>query len=428
MAEFAIQAERLGKRYRIGEREPYQTLRDQVARLGQSIRRGTSAHEPERTFWALQDISFQLRRGEVLGVIGPNGAGKSTLLKILARITEPTTGSALIRGRVGSLLEVGTGFHPELTGRDNVYLAAAVLGMGRREIQGKFDAIVEFSGVERFIDTPVKHFSTGMQTRLAFAVAAHLEPEVLLVDEVLAVGDAAFQQKCLGKMGEVASSGRTVLCVSHHMATITSLCSTGLWLEEGRIRGFGAVNEVVAGYLSHAHARAGEGTVTKIQRKGGDTSRVRTVSFQARIAGQDSAPRTGAPAEFMVGYAAARTDQMLKLNVLITIKDERGASVFACKTSMTDRQNFRDIAATGRVVCRIEWLPLLAGTYSVDIRLKDEQGESERLINAASFMVIDVGESGMVLPASGVFGSMAVPQTWQWLPAEGQEVVSETAV
>ncbi|HEX6106150.1 MAG TPA: ABC transporter ATP-binding protein, partial [Gemmatimonadales bacterium] len=220
MSDLAIRAEGLGKQYRLGRMERYPTLRDAlVSAARRPFARRSDVGGPE-TLWALRDVSFEVPRGEVLGVIGHNGAGKSTLLKILSRIAEPTTGRAVLHGRIGSLLEVGTGFHPELTGRENVYLNGAILGMRRAEIARQFDRIVEFAEVERFIDTPVKHFSSGMYMRLAFAVAAHLEPEILIVDEVLAVGDAAFQRKCLGRMEDVAHGGRTVLFVSHSLDAI----------------------------------------------------------------------------------------------------------------------------------------------------------------------------------------------------------------
>jgi lipopolysaccharide transport system ATP-binding protein len=260
MSDIAIHVESLSKQYRIGKKqEKYKTLRDTLAdafvapfrRAGNLLRgQATSAAELDETIWALKDISFEVKRGEVVGIIGRNGAGKSTLLKILSRITEPTEGYADICGRVGSLLEVGTGFHQELTGRENVYLNGAILGMTRVEIERKFDEIVAFSEVEKFMDTPVKHYSSGMYLRLAFAVAAHLEPEILLVDEVLAVGDAAFQKKCLGKMGNVAQEGRTVLFVSHNMGAITQLCEWALWLDNGQLRLTGPSSDVVAAYLS----------------------------------------------------------------------------------------------------------------------------------------------------------------------------------
>jgi lipopolysaccharide transport system ATP-binding protein len=238
MSDVAIRVEGLGKRYRIGERERYTALRDVLTRAAtapfRAWRNGTTPADDQSHIWALKDVSFQVKRGEVVGVIGRNGAGKSTLLKILSRITEPTEGGADVHGRVGSLLEVGTGFHPELTGRENVYLNGAILGMKRTEIEHKFDEIVAFAEVERFIDTPVKHYSSGMHMRLAFAVAAHLEPEILVVDEVLAVGDAEFQKKCIGKMSEVASHGRTVLFVSHNLMAVRRLCTRGVVFDRGR--------------------------------------------------------------------------------------------------------------------------------------------------------------------------------------------------
>lgn len=259
MGDIAIRVEEIGKKYRIGKAEKYKTLRDTLAsaftapflKVGRVLR-GEAADDtgPDDEIWALQGISFDVRQGEVIGVIGGNGAGKSTLLKILSRITEPTTGFAEIHGRVGSLLEVGTGFHQELTGRENTYLNGAILGMNKKEIDEKFDEIVAFSEVGKFIDTPVKHYSSGMYLRLAFAVAAHLEPEILIVDEVLAVGDAGFQQKCLGKMGAVAKEGRTVLFVSHNMGAITQLCGRAVQLEKGRLKRSGSAGEVVAAYLS----------------------------------------------------------------------------------------------------------------------------------------------------------------------------------
>jgi lipopolysaccharide transport system ATP-binding protein len=242
-----IRVEKIGKRYRVGA-EAGGMLRDRIAG---ALRNPVGALRRKRreTFWALKDISFEVKEGEVLGLIGRNGAGKSTLLKVLARITKPTVGHAEIHGRVGSLLEVGTGFHPELTGRENCFLNGAILGMGRREITRKFDEIVAFAEVEKFIDTPVKHYSSGMQIRLAFAVAAHLEAEILFIDEVLSVGDVAFQKKCLGKMGDVASHGRTVIFVSHNVAAVTRLCSRCMLLRSGNIVKEGRTHEVMDAYL-----------------------------------------------------------------------------------------------------------------------------------------------------------------------------------
>jgi len=246
----AIKVENLSKLYRIGAaQQRHDTLRDAlVDRLHRWRRRGQPEGE-ENIIWALKDVSFEVQPGEVLGIIGRNGAGKSTLLKILSRITEPTSGRAVINGRVGSLLEVGTGFHPELTGRENIYLNGAILGMTRREIDRKFDEIVAFAEIEKFLDTPVKRYSSGMYVRLAFAVAAHLEPEILLVDEVLAVGDAAFQKKCLGKMGNVAKSGKTVLFVSHNMVAILNLCARCIYIDQGTIGYIGITSSAIDRYL-----------------------------------------------------------------------------------------------------------------------------------------------------------------------------------
>jgi lipopolysaccharide transport system ATP-binding protein len=260
MSEIAIRCEELSKKYRIGKRVYSKDLRDTLSDAASApfrwVRSVFNGYEKqsngENTIWALKDVSFEVRHGEVVGVIGHNGAGKSTLLKILSRITEPTRGRAAIHGRVGSLLEVGTGFHPELTGRENVYLNGAILGMKKAEIDRKFDEIVDFAEVEKFIDTPVKHFSSGMYLRLAFAVAAHLEPEVLIVDEVLAVGDAAFQEKCLGKMGSVAKDGRAVLFVSHNLPSVQHLCDRVILLRRGEIDAAGNPLDVIGHYLSDA--------------------------------------------------------------------------------------------------------------------------------------------------------------------------------
>src|SRR5438874_9732723 len=268
--DVVICAEGLGKKYLIGhaaERERYVALRDTLVRGAHNLWRMTAdmargraivAGDTVEEFWALRDVSFEVKRGQVLGIIGRNGAGKSTLLKILSRITEPTLGRVEIHGRVGSLLEVGTGFHPELTGRENIYLNGAILGMRKAEIDRSFDEIVAFADIEQFLDTPVKRYSSGMYVRLAFAVAAYLQPEILIVDEVLAVGDAEFQRKCLGKMGDVAKEGRTVLFVSHNMAAVTRLCDRVIWLDEGRVAMDGTPEEVVSEYLTRDSSVEGE--------------------------------------------------------------------------------------------------------------------------------------------------------------------------
>lgn len=256
MSDIAVQVEGLSKRYILGQQqERYRSLRDTIAQQVKSIASNLTPHARGKTrttseFWALKDVSFEIRQGDQIGVIGRNGAGKSTLLKILSRITDPTSGKIQIQGRVASLLEVGTGFHPELTGRENIFLNGAILGMSKAEIRRKFDEIVAFAEVEKFLDTPVKRYSSGMYVRLAFAVAAHLEPEILVVDEVLAVGDAQFQKKCLGKMGQVAGEGRTVFFVSHNMAAITALCNKALYLANGQLQAIGTADQIVKSYLA----------------------------------------------------------------------------------------------------------------------------------------------------------------------------------
>ncbi len=293
-----IQVENLGKKYTIGHQKGtrYQTLRDTLAHTGRGImQRLRHPLSPNREsvdleeIWALRDVNFEIKQGERVGIIGRNGAGKSTLLKILSRITHPTTGRVTITGRVASLLEVGTGFHPELSGRENIYLNGAILGMTRQEIKRKFDEIVAFAEVEKFLDTPVKHYSSGMYVRLAFAVAAHLEPEILVVDEVLAVGDAEFQKKCLGKMEEVAKGGRTVLFVSHNMGAIRQFCGQGILLTSGRLQKIGSTEVVVAAYLtSKDYVQSGERVWDDPNMPGDHAARVKSI----RLCAEDGSVRT----------------------------------------------------------------------------------------------------------------------------------------
>lgn len=283
MSETVIHVEGLGKRYRVGERERYFALRDVLTRAFTAPFRREALKRRDDYMWALRSISLDVKQGEVVGLIGRNGAGKSTLLKILSRITRPTTGFAEIHGRVGSLLEVGTGFHPELTGRENIYLSGAILGMKKDEITRKYDAIVEFSGVERHIETPLKHFSTGMQMRLAFAVAAHLEPEILFVDEVLAVGDLEFQKKCLGKMQEVSNSGRTIVFVSHQMNQVRRLCERVYWLEGGEIFKSGATGAILGEY----EAASGASRKQAAGQPDGDRPRTRFLNWNIQGAQSD---------------------------------------------------------------------------------------------------------------------------------------------
>ena len=327
MSDIVIRAENLGKRYRIGERERYVALRDVLtralfapARLFRP-RKPSSPNGDPTHIWALKDVSFEVRQGEMLGIIGRNGAGKTTLLKILARITRPTEGHAWLKGRVGSLLEVGTGFHTELTGRENIYLSGAILGMVKKEIDRKFDEIVAFSEVEKFIDTPLKHYSTGMQMRLAFAVAAHLEPEMLLVDEVLAVGDLQFQKKCLGKMSHVAEEGRTILFVSHNMAAITRLCHRAMWLDGGRLVGMGRVEEVASAYIRSGAEATGERRWEPTNAPGTDRVRLRAARVVAGEEGPASSVDICKPFQVEIEYEILKALSQLRIAVRVVAAD-----------------------------------------------------------------------------------------------------------
>src|SRR5438309_8186797 len=288
MSQVVIHCEQLGKRYQIGQRERYLALRDVLAnsfqapwRLFRSAAPGSSNGRPKH-IWGLRNVSFKIHEGEVLGIVGRNGAGKTTLLKVLARVTKPTEGHAEVVGRMGSLLEVGTGFHPELTGRENIYLSGAILGMSKREINRKFDEIVAFAEVEQFIDTPLKHYSSGMYMRLAFSVAAHLEPEILLVDEVLAVGDIAFQKKCLGKMGEVARGGRTVVLVSHNMAAVNALCSRCVIMNAGGVEFDGPTDKATTRYYTGSLSIASGSDLSARAREGNGAARFKSIFIQAQ--------------------------------------------------------------------------------------------------------------------------------------------------
>jgi lipopolysaccharide transport system ATP-binding protein len=368
--DIAVRAERLGKRYRIGAlAERNLTLRDTVNGFmrspGQRMRRLFRPPGEDELIWAVRDVSFELQRGSVLGIIGRNGAGKSTLLKILSRITEPTEGYADVHGRLASLLEVGTGFHGELTGRDNVYLNGAILGMRRAEVSTKFDDIVEFAGVQKFIDTPVKRYSSGMYMRLAFAVAAHLEPDILIVDEVLSVGDAEFQQKSLGKMREVTGAGRTVLFVSHNMAAVRSLCDRAILLSEGRVVADGAVDRIVTDYLS-AHVKAEDhGEIpADVERIGSGEARFSRIRMLDSDAAELSEIRLGQP--FTVALELEVTHPIPDAFFEIGISSLEGIRV--ASSLSTDEGGPHIELASGLVQVALDVnVVLLPGHYTLDI-------------------------------------------------------------
>jgi lipopolysaccharide transport system ATP-binding protein len=322
--------EGVSKQYRIGTREKsYETLRDALAGVVRApLRkvRGLAGGRVE-TVWALKDVTFEVEPGEVVGIVGPNGAGKSTLLKILSRVTEPTEGRISLYGRVGSLLEVGTGFHPELTGRENICLNGAILGMSRAEISRKLDEIIAFSEIEKFIDTPVKRYSSGMYTRLAFAVAAHLEPEILIVDEVLAVGDASFQKKCLGKMGDVSREGRTVLFVSHNMAALRSLCRKAIWLDGGKVAAEGEAGRVIDLYLQKGSSLVQEKTWDDPSEAPGD-DRVRLRHASVAAAGHDDAGMITVETPLRLDLAFWNYLPNAALNFSVVLYNTEGVAIF----------------------------------------------------------------------------------------------------
>jgi len=363
MSELAIRCENLGKQYRIGSPDHYRTLRDAITStaLAPFRRSRNNSKNGHGQIWALQDVCCEIKRGEVVGIIGLNGAGKSTLLRILSRITAPTRGHAEIHGRVGSLLEVGTGFHPELTGRENIYLNGAILGMQKSEIDRKFDEIVSFAEVEKFLDTPVKRYSSGMYVRLAFGVAAHLETEVLLVDEVLAVGDAQFQKKCFQKMREIGTQGRTILFVSHNMSAVRSICEQALILERGRVVAQGEIDATVDRYLSEISAshEAGEAVETntfavnavEITSSAGPVIKTfDTVQVKVRFVPQVEIQDPGLYVSFLTLDSRRLTG--------LDLKD------FITTTSLPAGQ-------PAELGFTIESLPLLPGTYQIEIHLKD---------------------------------------------------------
>lgn len=396
MGQLIIQAEALSKRYRLGVIGAT-TLKETLARWRQ--RRSTAnGHAPNsagdaKDFWALRDVSFSVERGEAIGLIGGNGSGKSTLLKILSRITEPTSGHAVVRGQVASLLEVGTGFHPDLTGRDNIFLNGAILGMRRAEITRKFDEIVEFAEVGKFIDTPVKRYSSGMYVRLAFAVAAHLQPDILLVDEVLAVGDVAFQKKCLGKMDDVAHAGRTIIFVSHNMAAIQNLCRRVVWLKQGRVVEVGATSEVVPRYLQTATKTCTEKVWPEMATApGNDEVRLRRARLTAAATNQDLAITVSTPFTLEFEYWNLRPEA--KLNTSIAVYNQEGVCVFI-SSSITDSawQGREFPAGLYRSTCQIPGYLLNHGTYTVVLYLVKDAGTLlHRQENALAFEVHDITE------------------------------------
>ena len=380
----------------------FRSRKSEVGSQTSDLRSPTPGCSSSEDFWALRDVSFEVKQGEVVGIIGRNGAGKSTLLKILSRITEPTEGRVTLRGRVASLLEVGTGFHPELTGRENIFLNGAILGMGRAEIRKKFDEIVAFAEVEKFLDTPVKRYSSGMYVRLAFAVAAHLEPEILIVDEVLAVGDAEFQRKCLGKMQEVSRGGRTVLFVSHQMAAVQNLCQTGILLAQGRIVQIGPIHDVVKHYLTESTHLAELSFENRKDRQGNGALRFTEVSLRDVHGKPVTAFGCGAPAVMELSIANVSRKSLRTVRVAVGVDNDLGQRILVWSTHLAD-EDFPELGAdVASVEVRIPRMTLAPGRYGFTL-FASVNGEIVDWIRNAGTFDVEPGDfygTGQ-LPAQG---------------------------
>jgi lipopolysaccharide transport system ATP-binding protein len=390
----AIVIDKLSKRYwRGGFKARHNTLRDQIMHRLKDLARGGQGRGAPTPFWALKDVSLQVQHGEVLGIIGHNGAGKSTLLKILSRITEPTEGQADMYGRVSALLEVGTGFHSELTGRENIFLNAAMLGMRRAEVQRKFDEIVDFSGVGSFIDTPVKRYSSGMYVRLAFAVAAHLEPEILIVDEVLAVGDAGFQQKCLGKMEEVSRSGRAVLIVSHNMTVIENLCRRAILLEKGEIAQEGDARKVVQGYADSLAVLAGTPIQDRTDRVGSGEIIVTQIEVLDEERRPLAAAITGRDTIFRLYYRCPTDREYRHCRVSLSVNGRKGQDLFVLSTDIVDPTPLT-LRGEGYVEFIVPELPLSGGPYFFQSYIESNAVVQDWIKNVAPLTVLDADYYG----------------------------------
>jgi lipopolysaccharide transport system ATP-binding protein len=411
MAATAIETHELGKRYRLGlSGRGYGTLREALVEAAQRpFKRRRSKANGADVLWALKDLSMTIENGEVVGLIGHNGAGKSTLLKILSRITEPSAGYADVTGRVGSLLEVGTGFHPELTGRENIFLNGAILGMRKAEIRARFDEIVEFAEISRFLDTPVKRYSSGMSVRLAFAVAAHLEPEILLVDEVLAVGDAAFQRKSLGKMNEVAKEGRTVVFVSHNLAIIQALCTRGILLERGEVVTDAPIGAAIDSYLRTLESAASADLLERTDRdtRAYDETLVRRLEIQNR-GGAPNVVVAGQPATIVVDV----TEEMPAMDCQLTIANSLGQPVCTLDSKVSAPVDAREGGIGPRIECEIGELPLLPGRYRIDV-LVMAKNQIQDGLQAAAFFDVEPGLVGGRPTAAAGEGHVVLPHAWR---------------
>ena len=409
MSDTIVRVENLSKQYRIGAREGYKTFRETLVdaakapfqQISSLLNPKSKTRNPKHeTIWALKDVSFEVKQGEVLGIIGRNGAGKSTLLKVLSKITEPTKGKVELKGRVGSLLEVGTGFHPELTGHENIYLYGAILGMDRWEVTRKFDEIVAFAELEKFLDTPVKRYSSGMYMRLAFAVSAHLEPEILLVDEVLAVGDAQFQKKCLGKMDDVSKRGRTILFVSHQMAAIQNLCQRAILLSHGEVAGNNDAETIVREYLNDARTESHVQLSERLDRKGTGKIRFVTVELQNEHRETVNTFRSGENAILKFFYKNHSHQDLRNLHLAVAIDNHMGTRLTVLSSDVR-KQVFQSVPSQVNCIeIHIDRLPLMPGRYGLTI-FCTTSGEIADWIQNAGFFDVEQGDyygTGKLLP------------------------------
>jgi lipopolysaccharide transport system ATP-binding protein len=396
MSNTIINVENISKSYLLKHQqtEKYVALRDIITNKAKSIFASKNSDLYKNTneeFWALKDISFEVKQGDRVGIIGRNGAGKSTLLKVLSRIVTPTSGRITIDGRVASLLEVGTGFHPELSGRENIFLNGSILGMSKKEIQSKFDEIVAFAEVEKFLDTPVKRYSSGMYVRLAFAVAAHLEPEILIVDEVLAVGDSVFQKKCLGKMKDVSAEGRTVLFVSHNMAAIQNLCDKGIYLKMGKIEMVGEANQVINNYLKASLENQSINLTDRKDRIGNGAIKFTSIILKDKEGNELQALQSGSKCQIEISYSNSKYLELNNFHIAFAIDDENGHRITQFNNEATNYIFQKVAPSCTKIIIQVEKLPLSKGTYSfvlystIDFEIAD-------WIQEAGFIEVDDGD------------------------------------
>lgn len=425
-----IKVENLGKRYRLGvinRHMLYLELQSWWARVrGKTDPNSLIMQKnPRRSgvgeFWALRDVSFEVEKGDVIGILGRNGSGKSTLLKILSEITMPTAGRAFLKGSVASLLEVGTGFHQELTGRENVYLNGSILGMKRAEIDAKYDEIATFAGVEEFMDTPVKRYSSGMKLRLAFAVAAHLEPEILILDEVLAVGDANFQQKCLGRIGEVARGGRTILFVSHNMAAVQALCNRGIVLDEGRIIYSGSAKDAVSHYLHTIHPSSGS---LRDRKDRSGTGEVRVVGLELRdLEGRPiSTVWSGQDVEVCLYLENYSAKTFPALHIDFVVKNQLDLQVFK-QQNKGQMDGWAELPAKAMAVCRLHQLPLAESSYQISVRIRSHAiGQVvDQVENALEFTIVGSDFFGSTELSKSNKSACLVRGDWSLIPGKSRE-------